>query len=108
MKNLKKYLSVRYEKFKKASTAFNTVLIIFIIKTSTVYAESNTGAIDSFVTYINDWVMKIGGVVALIGGVMFCAGWIRDDADGKYRGLMVLAAGFMMIGIAQTPDLFGL
>ena len=108
MKNLKKYLCKSYEKYKRSFLAVHTALITFVISTNIVYAESNTGAIDNFVTYLTDWMVKIGGVVALIGGVMCCAGWTRDDADGKYRGLMVVMAGFMLIGIAKSPDIFGL
>lgn len=55
-----------------------------------------------------DWLMKIGGVVGLVGGVLFALGWQRDDAEGKSRGLMTLMAGFMLIAIAQAPDIFGL
>lgn len=108
MKKLKNYLSTGYEKYKRYVIAFNTMLITFIIKTNIIYAESNTGAIDSFITFICDWLIKIGSVVALVGGVMFCAGWLRDDADGKFRGLTVVMAGFMIVALAQAPDIFGL
>ncbi len=108
MKNLKKHLYNRYEKYKSLIIAIYTMLITFIIKSNIVYAESNTGSIDSFITFICDWLTKIGGVVALVGGFMFCAGWLRDDADGKYRGLTVVMAGFMMVALAKTPGIFGL
>ena len=52
--------------------------------------------------------VKIGGVVALIGAVMFALGWQRDDAEGKSRGLMTMMAGFMVIAISQSKGLFGL
>ncbi len=52
--------------------------------------------------------MKIGGVVAMIGGIMFALGWQREDAEGKSRGLMTVMAGFMLIAIAQAPSIFGL
>ena len=57
-----------------------------------------------------DDVMNLinGGVVGLVGGVLFALGWQRDDAEGKSRGLMALMAGFMLIAIAQAPDIFGL
>lgn len=108
MKNLKKCLCKSYEKYKKASLAVHTAMIAFVISTNIVYAESNTGSIDSFITFICDWLIKIGGVVALVGGFMFCAGWLRDDADGKYRGLTIVMAGFMMVALAKTPNIFGL
>ena len=78
MKKLKKCLCKSYEKYKKAYLAVHTAMIAFVISTNIVYAESNTGAIDNFVTYLTDWMVKIGGVLALIGGVMFCAGCACD------------------------------
>ena len=41
-------------------------------------------------------------------GVMFALGWQREDAEGKSRGLMTLMAGFMLVAIAQSKNLFGL
>ena len=79
-----------------------------ILLTSRVYADSNTGSIDSFIYFACDWLTKIGGVIALVGGVMFALGWLREDAEGKSRGLMTLMAGFMLVAIAQSKNLFGL
>ena len=79
-----------------------------ILLTSRVYADSNTGSIDSFINFACDWLTKIGGVIALVGGVMFALGWQRDDAEGKSRGLMTMMAGFMIIAISQSPSIFGL
>ena len=47
-------------------------------------------------------------IIALVGGVMFALGWQREDAEGKSRGLMTLMAGFMLVAIAQSKNLFGL
>lgn len=79
-----------------------------VLLTSRVYADSNTGSIDSFINFACDWLTKIGGVIALVGGVMFALGWQREDAEGKSRGLMTLMAGFMLVAIAQSKNLFGL
>lgn len=79
-----------------------------ILLTSRVYANSNTGSIDSFINFACDWLTKIGGVIALVGGVMFALGWQREDAEGKSRGLMTLMGGFMLVAIAQSKNLFGL
>ena len=79
-----------------------------ILLTSRVYADSNTGSIDSFINFACDWLTKIGGVIALVGGVMFALGWQCEDSEGKSRGLMTLMAGFMLVAIAQSKNLFGL
>lgn len=109
MRDIKKILKQKIDKQKNHIVAFQTSVTLFILSTNSVFAEgSNTESIDSFITFICDWLTKIGGVIALIGGVMFAAGWLRDDADGKYRGLMVVMAGFMVVAVSKSPSIFGL
>ena len=79
-----------------------------ILAETRAFAASNTESIDSFINFACDWLTKIGGVIALVGGVMFALGWQREDAEGKSRGLMTLMAGFMLVAIAQSKNLFGL
>lgn len=85
-----------------------TAMGTLILAETRVFAASNTESIDSFINFACDWLTKIGGVIALVGGVMFALGWQREDAEGKSRGLMTLMAGFMLVAIAQSKNLFGL
>ena len=93
---------------KKTSILLGGLTTSFIIAQNKVYAASGTESIDSFINFACDWLTKIGGVIALVGGVMFALGWQREDAEGKSRGLMTLMAGFMLVAIAQSKNLFGL
>ena len=96
-------------KLKEKIMMFTTGMVgTFILIDSKVLAASNTESIDSFINFACDWLTKIGGVIALVGGVMFALGWQREDAEGKSRGLMTLMAGFMLVAIAQSKNLFGL
>lgn len=106
----KNNLAVKFKSLsKKVVSTFNIVFCSFILSTNSVHAAgSNTSSIDGFITFICDWLLKIGGVVALIGAVMFALGWQRDDAEGKSRGLMTMMAGFMVVAISQSKGLFGL
>ena len=98
-----------FRKLKEKVTVIGTTLIgTLILADSRVLAASNTESIDSFINFACDWLTKIGGVIALVGGVMFALGWQRKDAEGKSRGLMTLMAGFMLVAIAQSKNLFGL
>ena len=93
----------------KAGFTLHSITMLLFITSTRVYAvNSNTTSIDGFIDFVCDWLAKIGGVVALVGGVLFALGWNRDDADGKSRGLMTLMAGFMLVAISQAPDIFGL
>lgn len=103
-KMIKKYQGVKAKIFIAIATMSYTMA-----SASNVYAAgSNTESIDGFITFISDWVIKIGGVVAMIGGIMFAVGWQRDDSEGKTRGLFTLMAGFMIMAIGKSPDIFGL
>jgi len=94
---------------KRISSLLYLFFCSFVLGVNWIYAVgSNTSSIDGFITFICDWLFKIGGVVALIGGVMFALGWQREDAEGKSRGLMTMMAGFMVIAISQSKGLFGL
>ena len=109
MKKLLSKLKEKSRKIKERVTIFiGATLVTFIFGINSVYASSNTGSIDGFINFACDWLTKIGGVVALVGGVMFALGWQREDAEGKSRGLMTLMAGFMLVAIAQSKNLFGL
>ena len=98
-----------FKKIKEKFTIIGTTMMgSLILAESRVLAASNTESIDSFINFACDWLTKIGGVIALVGGVMFALGWQREDAEGKSRGLMTLMAGFMLVAIAQSKGLFGL
>ena len=104
---------VKEVKFTKKAPAFIAkvcagLLVGLLPATSVFAAGSNTQSIDKFVDFACDWLFKIGGVVMLVGGVMFALGWQREDAEGKTRGLQTLMAGAMVAALGKAPDIFGL
>lgn len=105
---MKKLLKIKNNVKQKLTILSGSILSTFILLNNRVLAASNTSSIDSFINFACDWLTKIGGVIALVGGVMFALGWQREDAEGKSRGLMTLMAGFMLVAIAQSKNLFGL
>lgn len=93
----------------KAMLTVDAFCMTMLLGTTKVYAvDANTGTIDTFVDFICEWIYKIGGVVALCGGILFAFGWTRDDMDKKNQGLQVAMAGFMAMALSQAPDIFGL
>lgn len=106
---MNKLISVVKENYKKVVSIGNIVFMSFILSTSQVYAlDSNTSSIDTFIQFVCDWLVKIGGVVMLVGAVMFALSWQRDDAEGKSRALMTVMAGGMVVGVGLSKGLFGL
>lgn len=68
MKKIKNLFRKLKEKFIVAGTSLMGTLILAETR---VFADSNTQSIDSFINFACDWLTKIGGVIALVGGVMF-------------------------------------
>lgn len=95
------------ERLAKAYVRLNTFVVIMIFGMNTVFA-ADTSSIDSFITFICEWLIKIGMVVMMIGGAQFALGWKREDSDGKVQGLLTLMAGGMLIAVGKSPDIFGL
>lgn len=93
---------------KKAQAATVAGLALTSLSLPMAFADlnSHTEVVDKFITFVTDWLKKIGGIVALVGGVMFALGWQREDAEGKTRGLQTLMAGLMVAAIALASDMF--
>lgn len=68
MKKIKNLFRKLKEKIIVAGTS---VMGTLILAETRVLADSNTQSIDSFINFACDWLTKIGGVIALVGGVMF-------------------------------------
>ena len=112
--NKRENLKMKEEKRKNRRIVSITSIVTFIICLSMPFvcfaagSNSNTSLIDPFIDFICDWLVKIGAVVAMVGGVMFAVGWQREDAEGKSRGLMTVMSGGIMAAIGLTPSIFGI
>ena len=94
------------KKMPKLIATFCGASLVTAMSPMTVFAAS-TASIDKFVAEIGKWLIKIGVVVAMVGGVMFALGWQREDSEGKSRGLLTIMAGFMVAAIGAAPSAFG-
>lgn len=106
-----KLFSKLFNKAKEKSTHIYAVFCgaatPMLLSYSRVYADgSGTEKIDKFIDFACDWLVKIGGTIGLVGGVMFALSWQRDDAEGKSKALMTIMAGLMLIAVAQTRSIF--
>lgn len=72
-------------------------------------AEGGDAGVEQFETVIDffaTWIGRIGLIVGFVGGIMFALAIKNDDADAKTRGLMTLAAGFVVFALTQAVDMF--
>ena len=52
------------------------------------------------------WIGRLGGVIMLIGGVMFGLGFKSDDAEGKSRGLGTMVSGAIVLAVSFASTTF--
>lgn len=99
------------EKKDKLAVRLATYFVSAMALAAPAFAESEGGGggEEQFTTVINffaTWIGRIGLIVGFIGAVMFGLAIKNDDADAKTRGLMTLAAGFVVFGVTQALDMF--
>ena len=96
-------------KIKEKGFAFCGLLSAFLVGYANIYAvDAGTEKIDGFLDFAKQWLIKIGGVIAMVGGVMFALSWQRDDAEGKSKALMTIMAGLMLAAVAAVAkSVFG-
>ena len=81
------------------------------VMSATAFAADGGGGegVETFntvVEFIVEWVGRIGLVIGFIGAVQFAMGFKDDNADGKTRGLMCLASGFIVFAVSKAYDMF--
>ena len=103
----------RIRAVRRITTGFMLASMMMSLMGVTAFAEAATPAggegVETFntvVEFIVDWVARIGLVVGFIGAVQFALGFKDDSADGKTRGLMCLASGFIVFAVAKAYDMF--
>lgn len=105
----------RERKRNRAVSRLSAGLMAVMMMTSvfgiTAFAEeaaepAGVGTFNTVVQFIVDWVARIGLVIAFVGAVQFALGFKDDSADGKTRGLMCLASGFIVFSVAKAYSMF--
>ena len=104
----------RSRAIRRLSVGFMVVMMLSSLFGITAFADDADAAaggegVETFNTvieFIVDWVARIGLVVGFIGAVQFALGFKDDSADGKTRGLMCLASGFIVYAVAKAYSMF--
>jgi len=97
----------RYSKFAAMIIvmAFTTFFLSANVFASGAGVDANN-AFNGVMQFLVPWIQKLGGVVMLIGGIMFGLGFKNDDADSKTRGVQTLVAGAIVIAVGAGYQTF--
>lgn len=91
----------------KHSMTISLCALCVTCMSATAFAGGNVDALwNTIATLIQTWVTRLGGVVMLIGGVMFGLGWKSDDAEQKSRGVSTIIAGAIVAAVAALTGQF--
>lgn len=61
---------------------------------------------DELIGFFATWIGRIGGVIALVGAVMFGFAQKQDDPDGKQRAVNTMVSGIIVFAVSQAADWF--
>ena len=109
--NKKLDISQKERKYGRAVSrmVIGSMLVMMLMPLMGITAFAADDGVETFntvVEFIVDWVARIGLVIAFVGAVQFAMGFKDDNADGKTRGLMCLASGFIVFAVCKAYDMF--
>lgn len=91
----------------KHSTHIAVCMMVVMAMSATVFATAGVDTLwNQIASLIETWVTRLGGVVMLVGGIMFGLGWKSDDAEQKSRGISTIIAGAIVVAVAALTGTF--
>jgi len=90
---------------EKYYVLFFIIFFIYLVFSGVVFADAED-LWNAVAGLIGKWVLRLGGVVIFIGGILFGLGWKNDDAEGKSRGISTMVSGGIVAALAVMVDQF--
>ena len=83
------------------------VLMVSVLMCSFVFATDKAETLWVQIRdLIQKWIVRLGAVIMLIGGIMFGVGWMSDDPSRKTSGINVVIAGAIVTAVAALTGTF--
>jgi len=105
----RKITNANFIKTSLLTTLFFIVIMVVNYELGMATTDPGGGGVDQWnaiMDMLTPWVQRLGGVVTLVGGVMFGLGFKNDDADTKTRGLQTIIAGSIVIAVGTASATF--
>lgn len=95
-------IKIVFKRIKKIMLSFAVVMVLLSI-------DAYASTFDNVTKEISNWAVKLGGLLALWGGIQIGLGFQSEDAGAKRRGVLELIGGLMVVAFAiGYKTIFGL
>lgn len=99
---------------KKLALVIGTFVLTNLTIASTAFAagggtlDDTVGKtqFDELIGFFATWIGRIGGVIALVGAIMFGFAQKSEDAEGKQRAVNTMVSGIIVFAVCQAADWF--
>ena len=90
---------------KKLALVIGTFVLTNLTIASTAFAAGG-GTLNELIGFFATWIGRIGGVIALVGAIMFGFAQKSEDAEGKQRAVNTMVSGIIVFAVCQAADWF--
>jgi hypothetical protein len=96
-------------KWVKILTIMPVVFSMFAIVAFAAEGDSSAtgtadGAIDEIISLLQEWIPRLGGMVAVVGAIQLGLGFKDEDSNGKTRGMQTMIGGAIVAALATIID----
>lgn len=100
------------KKFIRLMSSCYFALMTMAVLPITAFADNKNNTDESvekwneIIGLIVPWIERLGGVVALVGAILWGLGFKGEDAEQQTRGLRTIISGMIVIAVSVGSDIF--
>ena len=88
-----------------------SMMILLMGSVCTIYANATSisqteGAWTQVKSFMQTWIVRLGGGVIVVGLIFFGMGFLKDDPDGRTRGIQVVIGGAIVAAVGGLISTF--
>lgn len=104
--NRKVNVYARNRKINKIMWTMFVVICACMLCTVVAFADGNDGkdVWNKVINTICPYIIALGAVVAMIGGINWALGFKSEDSDAQVRGIRTLIAGVAVAGVVAATQ----
>lgn len=99
-------MKITKENFKSVILTI-TIVLMFNVVAYAAGGMEDTSTLDNFIKGFCVWIVKIGIIIAVYGGVDFAIAFHSNNPDQRINALRTIVAGLIVVAIGGSPQILG-